>query len=755
MACNRIYRLFSRPLLCAALGLVAAALPAPILAQSRGCPAKAPTTDANVTKLLQDLTDNVNRYWATAAAGAPIDPLEIQTGNIVTACPSDGGTLCFFSAGLTNCLHTTSYFNISELTGLSQLRFSTLVAQFNAKDAAAHLESGPDASKIADGVFAPEGASWNHPSYAVVLGSNDVRHALTIDLGTSTEICGDDTCGPLIQADKHSFKLDYSIDGTQWTPYAVLPGVSGDGLRTRRLQQSVPNQQNPPFTARYIRIYGYQGSDTNYSVSEVQLRDTGGNIVAVGGRAIGPRPFRILDGVLASEGTTWNNTAYAVVLRNEGAASALVIDLGAPVSVCGGVATCGPQIQADKNEYQFDYSLDGINWVPYSTLPTVSDTGLRTRGLLQVSAGVDNPDFTARYVRIWGLSGDGNYSVSEVILHRAGGGEVLTASQTYGPEALATNGEVAPEGTDWNNASYASILSPCAQSSYSTCANGSALGATAGMLVDLTANFPISQLTIQADRHPYQIDYWDGDESSGRWQALWTVPEVDGSGLRTREYRLPTSPSVRHLLVYGLPSDDMNYSVSSLQVLTPAANTPCVYSGAANVGQDFSCTYDGTLSTQVTLPNQSLPVSFTVDSAGAYLRCTNGTADGSTPPKTVPPGTLCSAVLTITAPTSGELCSGYCSSGELQSVLTLTQLDSVSVEMSDMQCDHDIDSDLAKGVLEVAQASAAQAVQDLFNGLVRTKSIPGGPMVPSGTCAMSSGDSLLISLLATASDKIK
>jgi hypothetical protein len=100
------------------------------------------------------------------------------------------------------------------------------------------------------------------------------------------------------------------------------------------------------------------------------------------------------------------------------------------MSICGNGYDClsEPSIQADHNDvYQLDYSLDGVSWVEYGQFPTASSGGgLQTRtfqcntrpNLSQpCSATNHGPNFTARYVRVWAVSGDGDYSVSELQLY--------------------------------------------------------------------------------------------------------------------------------------------------------------------------------------------------------------------------------------------------------------------------------------------------------------------------------------------------
>ncbi len=715
----------------------------------QSCPADAPVEDTQVnSRLFPTLTMEVNAVWSGAShSSGGIDPLAFDTGPVTSSCPSDGGTDCFFTTGLTNCLHATSDFRISALTGLGQITFASIEAiDFDLKDVASHTQRGADAGKITDGVFAPEGTSFDHPSYAVVLVPGvGVGAALTIDLGSAMTICGNDaTCGPRVQADRHPFQFDYSSDGVDWTPYSQVPAVSSSGLRTRGLAAIRSGQPNPDFTARYVRLYGLPADDDNYSISEVQLKNTAGQIISINTSATGSQPSQIVDGIVAPEGTAFDDTQYAVLLRSVGEANALIIDLGESIELCGtqtsGGVACGPVVQADRHPFQLDYSLDGVSWVPYSQVPAVGGSGLRTRGLQPIAAGSHNPNFTARYVRLYGLpSDDDNYSIAEVTLRDSDGTVVSEGATTYGPEPVALNGDVAPEGADWNDRRYASILSPCTTSSASTCPQhqnppASRAGVTAGMLIDLTAVFPITAVEVQADRHEFQIDYSTDLQS---WQPLWTVPAVSGSGLLSRptEFFATPLPEARYLFIYGVAGDDENYSVSSVRVLTAVANTPCAFDSAATSGEDFACTYEGPLRTEIQVPSGGLPISFTIDSATGYLRCTNGTTDGSTPTKTVlTPGTTCTATLQTQGISSGSWCSGTCEAGA--AVLAFTRLNADPVfTVSDLECDVTLDSDLHKGLVAIISSATDAAVTEQFNALVVTPIEQlKGPMIPSGTC---------------------
>ncbi len=295
------------------------------------------------------------------------------------------------------------------------------------------------------------------------------------------------------------------------------------------------------FAARYVRLYGLPADDENYSIAEVQLKDVNNRLVSFGKPAIGPRPYKINDFGWAPASTGWNDTDWAVVLRGAGPANALVLDVGTPIWLYGAQGLM--EVQADKNTYQVDYSIDGEHWIPYATLPALSGvTGLQTRSLAPIELGGSLPNFFARFVRIWGLAGDGNYSVSEVGLVPVAG-PVLIGVPTSGPEAAPTNGEVAPEGADYNDPRYAIVLEPCASSSLCTPGSRSPLSGAFG--VDLGSAVPISSLTVQADRHEFQVDYL-GDDG----KLAFSLDRSGGERLRTQD---PPVGRARQPAVGALP----------------------------------------------------------------------------------------------------------------------------------------------------------------------------------------------------------
>src|SRR4029453_3458283 len=126
------------------------------------------------------------------------------------------------------------------------------------------------------------------------------------------------------------------------------------------------------------------------------------------------------------------------------------------------------------------------------------------------SATNEGPNFRARYVRVYARSGGDTFAVSELFLWDTAGNPVLPVSSTpvpyspqaYGPEPFFINGELAPDGTAWDDSVYVTKLGSCTGNSRSQCpvaASGTAVPISAAKQIDLTAVFPISQITIQAD----------------------------------------------------------------------------------------------------------------------------------------------------------------------------------------------------------------------------------------------------------------
>ena len=281
---------------------------------------------------------------------------------------------------------------------------------------------------------------------------------------------------------------------------------------------------------------------------------------------------KITDGIVAAKGHSAVDTAYAIVLPHTESAGALVIDLGAPVAICGNGYDCygEPEIQADNDDtYQLDYSLDGVTWTKYGVFPTVSGSGLHSRtfgcntrpNLSQpCSASNHGPNFTARYVRVFGLSGGNTFSVSELTLWDTSSQVVSVgkpAVSNYTP--LIANGLFAPAGTKWNNATYASVLT--------------SEGPGSGLTIDLGELYgALEGVAVQADNNDhYQVDVSTDGVTWLNWYSVWPVA---ATGLQTRESG-PLPPSAgRFVRVYAVLGDG-DYSVAELQVTANLGEPVC------------------------------------------------------------------------------------------------------------------------------------------------------------------------------------
>jgi len=631
----------------------------PVFQGAFACPPGSPTGQQVGQGLLGALTDPqkgnaLNTAWQKAAASIPGATINLNRVHVPDGCVKGGSDFCT-AHFLTGCSFVFVNMEVQNLTGLAPLRFTTNLQSANQRNVATGSTRGPDASVIIDRVFGKEGSNAADPAYAVVLpGSsssthNGVNGAIVIDLGTKPDgtlftVCGvASTCpAPLIQADNDDvYQFDYSTDGTHWTTNSALqfPTPSGSGLRTR----SLTNSKAPAsFQARFVRVYGVVGTGgSNWSISELQFWDTSKNPI-LAKSATGPLPYEIFDGQTAPK-AGWNaaDSNYSVVLPHKtGSSVALNIDLGTVWQICGSNALCphAPRIEADNDDtYMFDYSIDGKNWTTYGymdksgnwhgTFPGVGGSGLQQRDVLCTSTpgdpgsdaspcALDNKGFSARYIRVYTRSGGDTFAVSELLLWDTAGNPIAATRQTSGNAPLFLNGEFAPNGTSWDDGHYATKLGNCdpslnASSKCPAAASNASAPAprSAAKQFDLTAVFPISQITIQADANDtYQID---GSVDGVTWTNLWGFGHAaSGGGLQKRPDKVfsGTLPQARYVRVYATEGDG-DYSVSELQVFTPVANTAGEYAtavdnddftsadGRANDGKNFVCSYDGTIAT--------------------------------------------------------------------------------------------------------------------------------------------------------------
>jgi len=665
----------------------------PVFQGSFACPPGAPTGQQVGQGLLNALTDPqkgdaLNTAWQQAAPNIPKTTITLDRVHVPDGCANGGSDFCS-AHFLTGCSFTYVNMELQSLTGVAPLRFTTNLQTANQRNVATGSTRGPDASVIIDRVFGKEGSDAADPAYAVVLpGSspsthNGVNGAIVIDLGTKPDgslltVCGvTSTCpAPLIQADNDDvYQFDYSTDGVHWTTNAALqfPTPSGSGLRTR----SLTNSKAPAsFQARYVRVYGVVGTGgNNWSISELQFWDTSKNPIFAKS-AVGPLPYEIFDGQTAPK-AGWNSadSNYSVVLPHKtGSSVALNIDLGKVWQICGSNALCPhpPRIEADNDDtYMFDYSIDGKNWTTYGymdqggnwhgTFSGVGGTGLQQRDVTCSSTpgdpasdaspcALDNKGFSAQYIRVYTRSGGDTFAVSELMLWDTAGNPIPATKQTSGNAPLFVNGEFAPNSTSWDDTHWATKLGNCDPSlnANSKCppaaSNANAPAPkSAAKQIDLTALFPISQITIQADSNDtYQVD---GSPDGVTWTNLWGFGHAtSGGGLQTRQPKVfsGTLPQARYVRVYATEGDG-DYSVSELQIFTPVANTAGAYTtaadnqdftwsdGRANDGQNFVCSYDGTIATTLGVDNggtvppfQVLPIEFFVESVSLWAHGDDG-----------------------------------------------------------------------------------------------------------------------------------
>jgi hypothetical protein len=294
----------------------------------------------------------------------------------------------------------------------------------------------------------------------------------------------------------------------------------------------------------------------------------------------GPDASKITDGISAAEGTSYDDPSYAVVLPNiTGEPSVgLTVDLGQVVTVCGNGYDCKsrPVIQASganpsggaNDEFQLDYSTDGVSWTRYGVFPAVSGGGLQTRAADPDAGNVAGNTFDARYVRVYPISGDGKYTVSELTLWDISSNVISVGKRATGPHpAVITDGISAPAGTAYDDTRYAVVLPECG--------NPGCVGEAFALTVDLGQVVTVcgngydckSRPVIQADHNDvYQLDY-STDGSS--WTRYGVFPEVSDGGLQVRAAD-PDEGNVagnrfdaRYVRVYPTKGDG-KYSVSEL-----------------------------------------------------------------------------------------------------------------------------------------------------------------------------------------------
>ncbi len=146
----------------------------------------------------------------------------------------------------------------------------------------------------------------------------------------------------------------------------------------------------------------------------------------------------------------------------------------------------------------------------------------------------------------------GQFVSSHIVSVNISQSKPVTASNSpaFGSPALITNNVFAPEGTGWNNSTYAVELNE-------------------ELRIDLGQPYPeINRVIVQADDNDtYRVEYsLDGI----LWTALYNVPVSSGGGLRTRDSGTLGAVSARYIRIYATGGDGL-FSVSELQVFSSSS----------------------------------------------------------------------------------------------------------------------------------------------------------------------------------------
>lgn len=326
---------------------------------------------------------------------------------------------------------------------------------------------------------------------------------------------------------------------------------------------------------------------TNFQVS-VQNKAVGALDVDASTDTQRPDAGKITSNKYAPAGTSATDPSWAIVLPHNGAYGALTVDLGATVNVCGNGFDCasGPSIQADNDDhYELDYSTDGVHWTTYGQFKTASDEGLQTRGMLACTqtngppcnASGHGASFSARYVRVFAVSGGNTFSVSQLELWNTGSQPVSIGKPAWGPEPLITNGQYANEGESWDDSVYVTKLS--------------AVGPANALVIDLAGiQGTLDRVKVQAHGNgAYQVDV--STDGAVWWNWYSVPPTANAGGLRTRDSG-PLPPAAgRYARIYATHGND--FSVSEVQFFADQAAPTCngqrvCGASAATLLEDFA-----------------------------------------------------------------------------------------------------------------------------------------------------------------------
>jgi hypothetical protein len=280
---------------------------------------------------------------------------------------------------------------------------------------------------LIDGQSPPEGSPWDSPNS---IYWENTEAFFQLDLGGVFQVTG-----LLIQVDGNdNYTIDYSEDGLEYIPLIQVSEAHGNiasGLDTMSTVSTDPNfvadLEFEPVSARYVKIYS-TGGDNRFSLSEIQVYgyrgESAGAIGEDEGQIIRPAGIEgtgdfensaglVIDGRIPYEESGWD-TQECVFWQDVD--TTFVIDLGDVYEVSGILV----QVDAD-DDYRIEFSLAGEDYIPL--IEIVRDDGEVVKGMDTMSSIPDHPEFIpeleffpvqARFIRVYALDGNGEFSVSEV-----------------------------------------------------------------------------------------------------------------------------------------------------------------------------------------------------------------------------------------------------------------------------------------------------------------------------------------------------
>lgn len=123
---------------------------------------------------------------------------------------------------------------------------------------------------IIDGDFSEQGSAWDNEK---CVWWNGTSPYFVIDLGAVYQVPD-----LVLQVDNNdNYQVDYSVDGTTFTPLVTVKADSGEIEWGMDTLSSAPGNTDTiegmafkPVIARFIKIYATEGDDS-YSISEIQF----------------------------------------------------------------------------------------------------------------------------------------------------------------------------------------------------------------------------------------------------------------------------------------------------------------------------------------------------------------------------------------------------------------------------------------------------------------------------------------------------